>query len=598
MIVTAVAVALLGEVLLRWHTSTFMTIMTRRPRRAVARRGVGAVLVSVVVGIALSLAVAQILERLHIVSLVVLALLLGFNRAVGLGVGSLLVFSVWQPDLAVLLWFVAPLLVVSVVTIGVSGWTSMLFGALDIQEGPTPWTLLLTATAGGAAAWAIWSWSGWASVAVLASLLVFVRWFRLTGTVPAPWRVQLRRREWFRFVVVGYLAFSPVGSAVVDELAEFRPTWVLMVAMPLAAGVALATFPVPYPTAPTLVPAGARIRQTLAQGGLFAALLSARFPESPVTPALLTTVALVTAGALVAMALLRATPFNQVVAQDLIQLMGDTDDVFDDWAWHAIIRRRHSADAGLLTMLAAKAEQSLDNRTPTTEALLNLAPFDADLAMSRARDPFDSWTFLVEQALSAVERGARRSGRDVGQLLPLLRAAAARPELARAMRSRHLDAAGEVLATQTECYDQSGLAILRDENRLLEARIKFGAGDDAGGIAIAAEILAQPHLDAYNRRDALLLLTMSSVLDGDRDAVAEYREASAGLRVRWSDRRQVWAAAWAMRPILGVRWLRIPPQAWRGFKNKHATVMSDELTPQLALDIFDTLGAKSRILAP
>ncbi|KAB8191860.1 hypothetical protein FH608_028305 [Nonomuraea phyllanthi] len=555
---------------------------------------------SVTVGVALALAVAQPLERLttgtdRIAGLLALALLLGCNRAVGMGIGSLLVFLIWLPNLVVMLWFVVPLLVVSVVAIGMSGRTKQLIDLLDVWDGPTPWTILLLITAGGAVAWAIWSWSGWASAAVLLCVLTWAQWFRLTGTVPVPWRLQIRRQEWSRWLVVAYLVFSPIGGAVVAELAEFRPMWVLIVAMPILVGVAMATFPAPHPAYPWVIPGGVRVRQVLGQGGLFAALLAARFPDSPATPALLTTVAAGAAVGAVTMWWLRAAPFHQLVTQDLVQMEYGTESVFDEWARRAIVRRRLAPDAGLLTMLIVKAGQSLDNKAPTMKALLDIAQFSPQAALSRASDPFGTWTTLVDQAVSAVDRCAGESGREMDRLLALLRVFATQPALAEAMRSRNLEAVGRVLAEQTEHYGRSGLTILRDESRLLEARFRFGNGDDAGAIAIVEEVLAQPDLDVYNRRDALVLLTVSSVLDGDADAVAEYREVSAGLRVRWSDRRRIWVAARAMRPFIGPDWLRIPLRVRRVFRDKHLFLTSEGITPQLALDLFDLLSAKSRI---
>lgn len=178
--VAAVAVALVGEVLLRRYTRWFTANLSRRSQGTVQARGCLAYLVSVTVGVALAPAVAQPLERLttgtgRIAGLLAPALLLGCNRAVGMGIGSLLVSLIWQPNLAVMLWLAVPLLVVSVAAIGASGRTKQPIDSLDLWDGPTPWTVLLLITAGGAVAWAIWSWSGWTSAAVLPCVLTWAQ---------------------------------------------------------------------------------------------------------------------------------------------------------------------------------------------------------------------------------------------------------------------------------------------------------------------------------------------------------------------------------------------------------------------------------------
>ncbi|MFI7230470.1 hypothetical protein ACIBO5_45285 [Nonomuraea angiospora] len=97
--VAAVAVALVGEVLLRRYTRWFTANLSRRSQGTVQARGCLAYLVSVTVGVALAPAVAQ----------------------------------------------------------------------------PPEQTILLLITAGGAVAWAIWSWSGWTSAAVLPCVLTWAQ---------------------------------------------------------------------------------------------------------------------------------------------------------------------------------------------------------------------------------------------------------------------------------------------------------------------------------------------------------------------------------------------------------------------------------------
>ncbi|GAB3979294.1 hypothetical protein GCM10029978_074290 [Actinoallomurus acanthiterrae] len=553
----------------------------------------GGYLVQIVVGMALALAVAPLLERLTGVGLLVVAVLLGLNRAVGLGLGTLLVFLVWRPDDTVVLWFAVPLLVIALLALLSSRLTAMFTEAFDTAEGTMPWGVLLLASSVGAVVWAIWSWSGWASAAVPAAVFVWGHWYRLTGTLPGPWRKQVQRRDCVRLAVIAYLVFSPLGGAAVAELSAFRPQWLLVVVLPLLALVAHLTYPTPHPAWPWLIPGGMRVRQVLVQGGLLAAFLALRYPDAP--PALPVTSVVMAGAALATQWALGTAPINGVITQNLVQL-SDVETILDDWAARAVVRRR--PDARLLNALAGRALQSLNNRAPTAEALLNVALVAPGTVQARASDPFAAWLALVEQALSAVERCARAAGRDMDRVLALLRAHTAGAALAGALQRRDLGEARTVLAHRVEQFSRAGLRIQRDDNRLMEARLLFGCGDDVTALEIVESVLAEPDLDVFNRRDALVLSTLSAVIDGRTDAAHEHVRVSAGLRVTWADRRRLWREARAMKIVGGAGWMLVPVRVWRAFRSKQRALDSGFYTPEVVLEIFDTLGAMRGVEIP
>jgi hypothetical protein len=136
-----VLVALASIVANRVSFRLFQVNFGSSSRRAAMRQSVLTLCLSAVADVAFALALHWPLDQLKVKSAVwlcVAGVLLGLVRCFGLGLAGLFVFSVWQTDCGLLMWFVLPLLVTSVISLTCFAIVKGFVDRLDIQGGSTP----------------------------------------------------------------------------------------------------------------------------------------------------------------------------------------------------------------------------------------------------------------------------------------------------------------------------------------------------------------------------------------------------------------------------------------------------------------------------